>query len=334
MTDSTVSKFTKLLPLSIRKEGGGSGSGGGGGHQQQQHHHGFFGNHQDASNSSSVGSGLLIHTEQKEMVRITLCYPSAACGAMNPHKEITMRLTNDENPAFFYHLKITEGDFPELKAQQGLLVDFYGFPNQLVTLLEKCDPAYNGMADGSSSLGSDSAGPFGVGSCGPKFVLVMKIGNNLAGISSVMWLSRILDRNEFVANAGLDIVESNPFKYLCHLSLQINAGTDAEVKKYLCDVTTGLKKDGQLLREKYNHLASTMEDETTRLKAQLEQRASELGELRDQLHAQANSLSTKHFQDMTQEKEKLLKLQSELATKFEVEKSDLDRRHCQVDWRG
>jgi len=128
----------------------------------------------------------------------------------------------------------------------------------------------------------------------------------------------------------LDIVESNPFKYLCHLSLQINAGSDAEVKKYLCDVTTTLKKEHQLLREKYTHLMSTMEDETTRLKSQLELKGRELGEIRDQLHAQANSLSTKHFEDMTQEKEKLLRLQSDLASKFEVEKSELDRRHNQV----
>jgi spindle assembly abnormal protein 6 len=128
----------------------------------------------------------------------------------------------------------------------------------------------------------------------------------------------------------LDIVESNPFKYLCHLSLHINAGTDGDVKKYLCDVTTSLKKDYQLLNDKYNHLVSTMEAESVRGKEQMETRNEEINQLRDQLHTQANSLSTKHFQDMTQEKEKLLKLQGELATKFEQERSDLERRHATV----
>lgn len=131
----------------------------------------------------------------------------------------------------------------------------------------------------------------------------------------------------------MDIVESNPFKYLCHLSLHINAGTDGEVKKYLCDVTSGLKKDYELLRDKYNHLMSSMESESARMKEQMDVKNGEIGHLRDQLHAQANSLSTKHFQDMTQEKEKLLKLQSELAAKFEYERSEMERRHSIVRMR-
>jgi hypothetical protein len=134
MVDATVSKFTKILALSIRKDSASSGR-----------------SSSDSSSSSSQGQ-----SELKEYVRVTLTYPSPAYGAMNPHKEIALRLTNDENPLFFYFLRITDADFPELKSQQGLLVDFYGFPNQLVTLLEKCDVQEDGN--------------------GPKFVLVMKLG--------------------------------------------------------------------------------------------------------------------------------------------------------------
>lgn len=115
-TEAVASKFTKLLPVSIRNGGGGE-------------------------------------QEVKEVIRVTLNYPSSS---MNPNKEITLRLTNDENPLFFYHLSVQEQDFPELKAQQGLLVDFNGFPNQLVTLLEKCESEEVGV--------------------GPKFVLVLKVG--------------------------------------------------------------------------------------------------------------------------------------------------------------
>jgi len=171
MVDSTVSKFTKLLPLSIRKDGSSGG---------------FL---QDGSSSSSslsssaVGGHSHHHhhlqtSEMKELVRVSVVYPSAACGAMNPHKDITVRLTNDDNPLFFYHLRISEADFPELKSQQGLLVDFYGFPNQLVTLLEKCDPNYSGSEVGGGG------GDILSGSCasgGPKFLLVMKIRNDVSG---------------------------------------------------------------------------------------------------------------------------------------------------------
>ncbi|CAL8094623.1 unnamed protein product [Orchesella dallaii] len=306
--DSSIAKFTRLLPLCIRKE-----SGGGNGSRNQTSssclaaERGFFRdtgpmdpfkdpfespsmNANVSPSASGVGSA-----EQKEVVRVSVTYPSPSCGAMNPHKEIALRLTNDENPMFFYHLRITEADYPLIKSQQGLLVDFYGFPNQLVTLLERCDPNSFGDADECKGLGGG----------GPKFVLVMKIG----------------------MNSVLDIVESNPFKYLCHLSLQINPGTDTEVKKYLADVTTGLKKDCGLWQEKYSHLSSAMETELKRVNELLQQKNDELTKLRDDIHSQANSLSSKHFQDMTVEKEKLLKMQSDLASKFESERLEIDRRH-------
>lgn len=128
----------------------------------------------------------------------------------------------------------------------------------------------------------------------------------------------------------LDIVESNPFKYLCHLSMIINPGTDTEVKKYLADVTSGLKKDCSLLNEKYSHLASTMEAEIIRLKKLLDQKNEELQQTREEMHSQASSLSQRHFQDLTGEKEKLLKLQSDLASKFESDRNETERRHAQV----
>ncbi|ODM96961.1 Spindle assembly abnormal protein 6 [Orchesella cincta] len=309
--DSSVSKFTRLLPLCIRKEnGGGNGlNGQSSAASCLAAERGFF---RDAGamdpfkdpfeiqnmnvnlSPSAPGAG----SEQKEVVRVSVTYPSPSCGAMNPHKEIALRLTNDDNPMFFYHLRITEADYPLIKSQQGLLVDFYGFPNQLVTLLERCDP--NSVGDGDESKG--------LGSGGPKFVLVMKIG----------------------MHSVLDIVESNPFKYLCHLSLQINPGTDTEVKKYLADVTTGLKKECGLWQEKYSHLSSAMETELTRVKGLLQLKNDELTKLRDDIHCQANSLSSKHFQDMTVEKEKLLKMQSDLASKFESERLEIDRRHSQA----
>jgi len=152
---SNVSVFSRVLPLSIRKEGQL------GGHESPrtfEYNNGRSSEGNGSSPSHSVGN--TSNTEQKELVRVSVAYPSPSCGTMNPHKEISIRLTNDENPAFFYHLRITEADFPELKHTQGLLVDFFGFPNQLLTLLEKCDPNYKGD-EGSSG--------------GPKFLLVMKI---------------------------------------------------------------------------------------------------------------------------------------------------------------
>lgn len=128
----------------------------------------------------------------------------------------------------------------------------------------------------------------------------------------------------------LDIVESNTFKYLCHLSLQINPGTDAEIKKYLADVTTHIKKEKALLEEKFSHMSSASDREIQHLKKLVGQKEEEVRQMREEMHSQASSLSNKHFQDMTSEKEKLLQMQSDLATKFESERHEIDRRHSQV----
>lgn len=196
MEQPGIAKFTRLLPLSIRKEGAGVGlfhhqhnSGPGGGTTTSgTENRGFFQQQNDAagmafasevfndpfetirgSSSSSPASSSRSGSELKELVRVTVTYPSPSVGSMNPHKEISFRITNDENPMFFYHLRITESDYPMIKTQQGLLVDFYGFPNQLITLLEKCDPSI-------SSPEADE-GRSGVG-CGPKFIMVLKVGMN------------------------------------------------------------------------------------------------------------------------------------------------------------
>lgn len=102
------------------------------------------------------------------------------------------------------------------------------------------------------------------------------------------------------------------------------------MKKYLADVTNIMKKEKALLEEKFKHVSSASETEIVNLKKALSQKEEEIRQMRDDLHAQASSLSSKHFQDMTTEKEKLLKMQSDLAAKFEMERQEIDRRHSMV----
>lgn len=211
MEHSGVSKFTRLLPISIRKEVGsgsvfqhGSGSGNGDRTFNREPTNGssdFFreqfdhGNDNMSSPQSSRGGGGM---EQKEVVRVTVTYPSPAVGAMNPHKEISLRITNDENPTFFYHLRVTETDYPMIKSQQGLLVDFYGFPNQLITLLEKCDPCAASDNDDSRSNAFNS---------GPKFIMVMKVGIN-SGEDKLIYLLTVVQSCHLIINNFIFYIQS------------------------------------------------------------------------------------------------------------------------------
>jgi len=97
--------YTKILDLSIRNIESG----------------------QNANNTS---------TSSTHSIRVTLNYPSGTLN--NSRREIQLRLTNDTDPLFYFHLRINEHEYPLLKQNQGLLVDFNGFPGQLISLLEKC----------------------------------------------------------------------------------------------------------------------------------------------------------------------------------------------------
>lgn len=60
----------------------------------------------------------------------------------------------------------------------------------------------------------------------------------------------------------LNIVETNPFKHLIHLSLKFIPGQDSDIKKYLADCLKQLKETNELLHQRLEH---TNEDLTQRL---------------------------------------------------------------------
>lgn len=164
-SQTSVAKYTKILPVTVRNDNAG-----------------LF----QSNNAENVppNEGMLQSTrgEQRELVRVTLIYPSGSYGSMHSHKEIILRLTNDDNPLFYYHLRVTEAEFPNLRLQQGLLVDFNGFPGQLVSLLDKCDPnTSRGKDDSMDGLMRQNI----YEGSGPRFVLVMKINGGNTGNTSI-----------------------------------------------------------------------------------------------------------------------------------------------------
>jgi Centriolar protein SAS N-terminal len=50
-------------------------------------------------------------------------------------------LSNEADACFLHTLDVSEDDFAGLKAQQGILVDFSGFPGKLIALLDRCAAA-------------------------------------------------------------------------------------------------------------------------------------------------------------------------------------------------
>ncbi|XP_076879934.1 spindle assembly abnormal protein 6 homolog [Brachyhypopomus gauderio] len=211
----------------------------------------------------------------------------------NPiHKrDLVVRLTDDADLYFLYNLVISEEDFQSLKVQQGLLIDFTSFPQKFIDLLDQCiseqDKEY------------------------PRFLL------QLTSSSSV------LDHSP----ANLNIVETNAFKHLTHLSLKLLPGSDVEVKKYLATCLATVKESKERLQQRLKKTEEDLSRQLSYAQQTLSEKSRELDKLRSEWTSQTTSLSSRHTQDLTAEREKALEIQTRLQQQNEQLRRDLETGH-------
>ncbi|NXF97043.1 SAS6 protein, partial [Eubucco bourcierii] len=206
-------------------------------------------------------------------------------------KDLAVRLTDDADPFFLYNLVISEEDFQSLKSQQGLLVDFSAFPQKFIDLLQQCIQEQNKDI--------------------PRFLLQL--------VSS----APVLDHTP----VSLNVVETNPFKHLTHLSLKFLPGNDTEIKKFLASCLKCLKEDKTTLEEK---LRKTEEDLTRQLsytQQNLSEKSRELDKLKNEWTSYTTTLTSKHTQEMTNEKERALQAQAQYQQQHEQQKKELENLH-------
>ncbi|NWX85119.1 SAS6 protein, partial [Nothoprocta pentlandii] len=206
-------------------------------------------------------------------------------------KDLAVRLTDDSDPFFLYNLVISEEDFQSLKSQQGLLVDFSSFPQKFIDLLHQCIQEQNKDI--------------------PRFLLQL--------VSS----ASVLDHMPVFLN----VVETNPFKHLTHLSLKFLPGNDAEIKKFLASCLKSLKEDKEMLEQK---LRKTEEDFTRQLsyaQQSLSEKSQELEKLKNEWTTYTTTLTSKHSQELTNEKERALQAQSQYQQQHEQQKKELESLH-------
>uniref|UniRef100_A0A671TAS2 Spindle assembly abnormal protein 6 homolog n=1 Tax=Sinocyclocheilus anshuiensis TaxID=1608454 RepID=A0A671TAS2_9TELE len=227
--------------------------------------------------------------ERRSVIRISIELQASS----NPvhRKDLVVRLTDDSDFYFLYNLVISEEDFQSLKVQQGLLIDFTSFPQKFIDLLEQC----------ISEQDKEN----------PRFLL------HLTSASSAF------DRSP----SDLNIVETNAFKHLTHLSLKLLPGSDTDIKKYLATCLSTVKEEKQQLEQK---LRKTEEDLTRQLnyaQQTLSEKSRELDKLRSEWTSQTTSLSSRHMQDLTAEREKALEIQARLQQQNEQLRQELESSH-------
>ncbi|XP_059529587.1 spindle assembly abnormal protein 6 homolog [Myotis daubentonii] len=223
--------------------------------------------------------------ERRVSVRVSIELQAVS----NPvhRKDLVIRLTDDTDPFFLYNLVISEEDFQSLKFQQGLLVDFLAFPQKFIDLLQQCTQEHAKET--------------------PRFLL------QLVSPAAVLDNSPVL----------LNVVETNPFKHLTHLSLKLLPGSDVEIKKFLAGCL-------KCSKEEKLSLTQSLEDVTRQLnftQKTLSEKVQELDKLRNEWASHTAELSSKHSQELTSEREKALQAQVQYQQQHEQQKKELEILH-------
>ncbi|XP_058515525.1 spindle assembly abnormal protein 6 homolog isoform X4 [Ochotona princeps] len=121
----------------------------------------------------------------------------------------------------------------------------------------------------------------------------------------------------------LNVVETNPFKHLTHLSLKLLPGNDVEIKKFLAGCL-------KYSKEEKISLTQSLDDVTRQLnltQKTLSEKTQELEKLRSEWASHTAALTSKHSQDLTNEKEKALQAQVQCQQQHEQQKKDLEILH-------
>ncbi|XP_072429363.1 spindle assembly abnormal protein 6 homolog, partial [Chiloscyllium punctatum] len=217
--------------------------------------------------------------------------------ASNPayKKDLVVRLTADSDQFFLYNLIVTEEDCQRLKHQQRLLIDFSAFPQKFIDLLQQCIQEENKDV--------------------PRFLLQL--------VSS----APVFD----CTPAYLNVVETNAFKHLTHLSLKLLHGTDVEIKKYLAACLKCIKEilydEKLLLEEQLKKTKDDLNKQLTDNQKALSEKSSELDRLRSEWATQTARINDQYSQELTAERERFHQARMRWQQQLEQQRKELESDH-------
>eukprot|EP00833_Pecoramyces_ruminatium_P013331 jgi/Orpsp1_1/1187363/evm.model.d7180000057184.1 len=202
-------------------------------------------------------------------------------------KVLNIQITDPEDPFFLYTLEIGEDDFHVLKNEQNLLVDFQQFPISFTQLLDEC---INSKFDDN-----------------PKFV------------------AKLI--NDSTRNSILQIIETNSFKHITHLSLSFIPGNDTSIKKYLSDLVKETKIENKNLKSKLEKSVTQLTNQLKSSENRISELTSELENLKLNNSETVSKLKVQYSEDLLRIKEQMLKEREELRVSLEKDKSQMEDKY-------
>ncbi len=216
---------------------------------------------------------------------------------------ISVELTDEKDPFFFFHMECTETDFLSLKSEQNLLVDFQQFPSMLVELLGHCQPAGGKM---NVTSVDDPAG-------NDRYGCLLFVG--------------------YAAEATFNFIETNQFKQLTHLSLRFRTGDDEVLKQYLAKTLKTYKAESESLAAKLESTEDALNMQVNaneKLKADLKIEHDENRKLEESLRLetqkQLNDLKEQMLSDMAAAGEKHSSEKERSRAAYESQLADLNSK--------
>ncbi|XP_007898184.2 spindle assembly abnormal protein 6 homolog isoform X1 [Callorhinchus milii] len=230
--------------------------------------------------------------DRRENIQLMVEWQSSS----NPvhKKDLIVRLTDDTDPFFLYTLTIGEEDFQSLKTQQGLLVEFSAFPQRFIDLLEQC------IREQDKEM--------------PRFLL------------QLVTSSTVMDR----IPANLNVIETNPFKHLTHLSLKLLPANDTDVKKYLAVCLRNMKMERNSLDDRLHRSEEDLNKRLSITQQTLAEKSKELDRLRNEWTSHSSLMSNKHSQEVTTEREKSQQAQRQYQLQWEQQKKEMEIAHSRT----
>ena len=204
-------------------------------------------------------------------------------GGTQSQKLLHLEFTNPEDLAFLYTLQISEDDYPSLKQEQCLRIDFSDFADFFIDLLTQCanNPQYTACITANATPSST-----------PTRIRNMQHNHSYSH----------QEQQQGRGESRFQVIEATQFRNNTHLSLKIVAGNDDTVKNYLA-ARLGLA--GSRIKLMTSELA-TARQETEALQERFDQQTADLTELRNTQDSRIQKLQQQHAEELTSVREAAL----------------------------